>query len=353
MTTERLWQAVLARDRRADGMFVYAVQSTRVYCRPSCPSRRPRRDRVAFFPNGTMAAAQGFRACRRCHPDRPATPAADTPVRRACALVARTPERAWTSARLASACGASVASLQRAFQRSLGLAPRDYIAACRRQRFLDRLRNGRPVTDAIYESGYGSPSRVYGGVTALGMTPATYGRGGQGAVIDWTTTATPLGRVIVGSTAAGMCFVGIGADDEDLVGSLRREFPRATIAGRPSRRLAPFAGVVRRIASGDRPDATLPLDIRGTAFQWKVWRALTGIPAGRTQSYRDVAAAIGRPTAVRAVARACATNPAALVIPCHRVVGADESMGGYRWGIDRKARLLERERTVAPGMSRR
>jgi AraC family transcriptional regulator of adaptative response/methylated-DNA-[protein]-cysteine methyltransferase len=344
MTTDRLWRAVLSRDRQADGLFVYAVRSTRVYCRPSCPSRRPHRDRVAFFPSGAMAAAQGFRACRRCHPDQPAASAIATAVRRACELVARAPERAWTSTRLAGACGTSVAALQRAFQRSLGLAPRDYIAACRRKHFLDRLQNGSPVTDAIYESGYASPSRVYGGVTSLGMTPATYGRGGQGATIDWMTTATPIGRVIVGATAAGVCFVGIGAGDDGLVAALRQEFPRATIAGRPSRRLAAGAGVVRRIAAGGTPDASLPLDVRGTAFQWKVWRALAAIPSGRTRSYRQVAESIGRPAAARAVARACATNPTALVIPCHRVVGADESMGGYRWGVDRKARLIERER---------
>jgi AraC family transcriptional regulator of adaptative response/methylated-DNA-[protein]-cysteine methyltransferase len=290
-----------------------------------------------------MAEAGGYRPCRRCRPGEIATPGdAAGAVRRACDALAARPAARWTVAALARAGGTSVSGLQRGFRRALGLSPRDYVAACRRRRFLDSLRNGHRVTDAIYEAGYGSPSRVYGGVKMPGMTPATYGRGGAGATIAWATTATRIGRVLVAATEKGLCFVCIGSTDADVASALRAEFPKAVIADRPSRALDRYLDAVRHTVAGERWSVALPLDIRGTAFQWRVWRALTSIPPGETRSYRDVAASIGQPTAVRAVARACATNPVALVVPCHRVVAADGSTGGYRWGTGRKEKLLRR-----------
>ena len=343
MTVQTLWQAVIDRDQRADGLFVYAVRSTRIYCRPSCASRKPKRDGVEFFPAPAMADARGYRPCRRCRPDRPIPPGDDGAVRRVCERIARQPDARWTSAALARAGDTSITRLQRGFRRQLGLSPRDYVAACRRRRFLETLKQGRTVTDAVYDAGYGSPSRVYGGVKLPGMTPATYGRGGEGATIVWATTTTTLGRVLVAATAKGLCFVSIGSIQPNLLYELRREFPKAKIAEHPSRALDHLTAAVRALSGGGLPAGTLPLDIRGTAFQWRVWRALTRIPAGETRSYRDVAAAIDEPTAARAVARVCATNPVALVIPCHRVVGADGTTGGYRWGAPTKKRLVEKE----------
>jgi AraC family transcriptional regulator of adaptative response/methylated-DNA-[protein]-cysteine methyltransferase len=345
MTIEGLWNATLNRDASADGLFVYAVQSTRIYCRPSCPSRKPRRDRVEFFPAAAMAEARGYRACRRCRPnvDR-AGDVSIARVRRACDAVARRPDAPWTSDRVARAGGTSVVQLQRAFRGVLGLSPRDYVAACRHRRFLDTLRNGHSVTEAIYEAGYGSPSRVYGGIHLPGMTPATYGRGGQGAIIHWTTAASPIGRIMVAATERGLCFVQVGANDRDLVARLRKEFPLAGIDARASSTLGPLLEAARAVAGAAPLPRELPLDIRGTAFQWRVWRALTRIPRGETRSYAAVAAAIGRPSAVRAVARACATNPIALVVPCHRVVSTNGDLSGYRWGRGVKQALLEAEK---------
>ncbi|MEZ5319699.1 MAG: methylated-DNA--[protein]-cysteine S-methyltransferase [Vicinamibacterales bacterium] len=348
MDTERLWRAVETRDPGADGLFVYGVTSTHVFCRPSCASRRPRRDRVRFFPSPAMAKAGGFRACRRCRPESPrAASAATALVRRACEAMARSPERRWTPAALGAIAGGSPVRLQRAFRRTLGLAPREYAAACRHRRFLETLRDGRSVTDAIYEAGYGSPSRIYGAGERPAMTPATYRRGGAGARLDWAITGSPIGRILVAATSKGLCFVAIGEDEAGLRDTLAREFPRAEIAPAPSPVAARLARAARALVESSDAPPDLPLDIVGTAFQWKVWRALTRIPRGQTRTYADVARAIGRPTATRAVARACATNPVALVVPCHRVVPATGSGGGYRWGTERKARLLEKEEAAA------
>ena len=342
---EELWNAVQARDAHADGLFVYAVTSTGIYCRPSCPSRRPRRDRVEFFPAASMAESRGYRPCRRCRPEAAevGSPALDR-VRRACAAVAHRPDARWTSDRIARAGGTSVVQIQRAFRSLLGLSPRDYVAACRRRRFLDELRNGHNVTNATFAAGYGSTGRMYDAIRLPGMQPATYGRGGLGAEIDWATTETPLGTVLVAGTARGLCFVEVGSSVDDLIGALKNEFPAATIAARPSSRLAPLLEAARAVALATDVPPDVPLDIRGTAFQWRVWRALTAIPRGETRTYTEVARAIGAPSSVRAVARACATNPIALVVPCHRVIGADGGLHGFRWGLEVKRKLLEVEK---------
>jgi AraC family transcriptional regulator of adaptative response/methylated-DNA-[protein]-cysteine methyltransferase len=267
-------------------------------------------------------------------------------VRRACAAVLSRPEMPWTSARLAKAGGTNPVQLQRAFRDVLGLSPRDYVVACKRKRFLETVKKGERVTDAIYSAGFGSPSRVYDAIRLPGMTPATYGRGGKGAHIQWMMGDSPVGRVCVAATDRGMCFVRIGADGAaEMRGALETEFPLAEIDPKPSTALRPMLDAAVAAASATQIPVEFPMDIRGTAFQWRVWRALTRIPRGETRSYSDIARAIGRPSAVRAVARACATNPVALVVPCHRVVAKTGASGGYRWGAKVKKTLLASEKT--------
>lgn len=341
---ETRWRLVLERDRAADGTFVYAVTSTGVFCKPSCPSRRPRRDRARFFDGVGAAAAAGFRPCLRCRPTERPADAPTSAIRLAAAYLDAHAEHVVPLAQLGRITGLSPSHLQRRFKQEVGLSPREYQAARRADRFRRELRAGKDVTTAIYEAGYGSPSRVYeASPTGRGVSPATYRRGGVGLEVGYAIVASPLGRVLVAATAAGVCAVKLGDRDEDLVADLRGEFASAHIT---SRRTVPaewVKAIVRRIGkSGAASD--LPLDVQGTAFQWRVWRALQRIPLGETRSYAQVAEAIGAPSAVRAVARACATNPAALVIPCHRVIGKDGSLTGYRWGVERKKRILALER---------
>jgi len=337
------WEAVVAHNRDADGLFVYAVRSTGVYCRPSCPSRRPRRDRVSFFATTADARRAGFRACRRCRPD--AIDAADPwvdKIRRASVYLANVdghPSLATLAARL----GGSPYHLQRNFKRLVGVTPREYAEAVRLRKVKRRLRQGDDVTGAMFDAGYGSSSRFYErAAPKLGMSPSTYRRGGAGMSIHYAIVDSSLGRLMVASTSRGVCAVAMGSSDAELQRALAREYPAATIAP-DSGSLAKWTTEILEHLSGRQPRLDLPLDVQATAFQWQVWQALAAIPYGETRTYRDVAAAIGRPRAVRAVARACATNPVALAIPCHRVVAADGSSGGYRWGIARKKTLLARE----------
>ena len=337
------WNAVLARDRGADGLFVYAVSSTGVYCRPSCPSRRPRRDRVSFFDTPAAAGSAGFRACRRCHPDGPALPDPWVEkIRRACVYLANVdghPSLATLAARL----GGSPYHLQRNFKRLVGVTPREYAEACRLKTVKRGLRRGTGVTTAMLDAGYGSSSRFYErAVPKLGMAPSVYTRGGAGMTIRYSVVDSPLGKLLVAATARGVCAVAMGASDADLASALTREYPAASIA-EDAGSLARWTREIVAHLEGREPRLDLPLDVRATAFQWQVWQALAAIPYGETRTYGDVAAAIGHPRAVRAVARACATNPVALAIPCHRVVPAAGGTGGYRWGSERKKALLGRE----------
>lgn len=339
----RLWALVSERDTSVDGLFVYAVRSTGVFCRPSCPSRRPTRAHVTFFPSPEAAVAAGFRACRRCRPDAESSrQLAGAALGRACAAIQRAPERPWRIAAIASLGGMSVSGVRRAFRRALGVSPRDYVAACRRQRLLAELRRGTPVVRAVYEAGYGSTSRVYERKDN-GVTLASYRKGGRGASMEWTTVASPIGRILVAATPRGVAFVAVGATDAELVRALGREYPHASIGPGSSARLRRFASAARAVAFGQPVSTDVPADVVGTAFQWRVWRALTRIPSGATRSYTSLAKAIGAPTAIRAAARACAINPVALLVPCHRVVGSDGELRGYRWGIAVKRSLLERE----------
>jgi AraC family transcriptional regulator of adaptative response/methylated-DNA-[protein]-cysteine methyltransferase len=339
----RRWQAVAERDGRADGSFVYAVRSTGVFCRPSCPSRRPRRERVVFFDSSRAAFLAGYRACRRCCPDREAGPDPwIEKVRRVCVYLAHAEDRV-SLATLAARVGGSPYHLQRSFKRLVGVSPREYADACRLQHVKERLRAHAQVTRAVVDAGYGSSSRFYErAAPKLAMAPSTYRRGGGGVRIRYTIVDSVLGRLLVAATDRGVCAVSMGSTDGELERALATEFPAATLVADPMA-LATWTSAILDHLAGRRPHADLPLDVQATAFQWQVWTALAAIPCGETRSYRDVASAIGRPTAARAVARACATNPVALIVPCHRVVPAGGGLGGYRWGIERKKALLENE----------
>jgi len=339
------WRIVLARDRRYDGDFVYAVRSTGIYCRPSCPSRRPRRTVVRFFPIPEAAEAAGFRACRRCHPSRlqPHDPAVAL-VRELCRAIDAQPDGPADLTALGRRAGRSPHQVLRAFRRVLGVSPRQYRDARRVSRLKSSLKEMPHVSPAIYEAGFGSSSRVYERAAgALGMTPATYARGGRGAAIRYSVVPSPLGTLLVAATERGICKIGLGDSPATLERDLRREFPSAHIA-RDTGRMSAWVQTILAHLAGTEPHLDLPLDIRATAFQQKVWAALRKIPYGSTRSYQAVARSIGSPSATRAVARACATNPVALVIPCHRVVREDGDVGGYRWGAERKKVLLQRER---------
>jgi AraC family transcriptional regulator of adaptative response/methylated-DNA-[protein]-cysteine methyltransferase len=341
------WNAVLGHDRNADGLFVYAVRSTGIYCRPSCPSRRPRRDRVAFFETTDAARGAGFRACRRCRPDEAA--AADPwvdKIRRASIYLANVDGHP-TLAALAARLGGSPYHLQRNFKRLVGVTPREYAEACRLRNVKRRLRQGGDITGAMFDAGYGSSSRFYErAVPKLGMAPSVYRRGGAGMMIRYAIVDVPhgsLGRLLVAATPRGVCAVSMGSSDADLTRALSREYPSAAIAA-DAGGLARWTSAILMHLTGRRPRLDLPLDVQATAFQWQVWQALAAIPYGQTRTYGEIASAIGRPRAVRAVARACATNPVALAIPCHRVVPAAGGHGGYRWGVARKKALLASER---------
>ena len=341
---EQLWQAVVSKDARFDGQFVFAVSSTGVYCRPSCPSRRAHRERVRFFDLPEAAEQAGFRACLRCQPQRARVldPQMEL-VQRVCSLLNSSDSETVKLAELASHAGVSVFHLQRTFKRVMGISPRQYLAARRFGNFKALVRKGDSVTTALYESGFNSSSRLYEYASEeLGMTPATYSRGGRGVNINYTTVASSMGRLLVAMTERGVCAVRMGDTDAELEKDLREEFPHAEIKRDDSALREQVQKILSHLDNNE-PRLDLPLDIRATAFQRQVWDKLRAIPYGQTVSYGDVAKALGKPGAVRAVGRACATNPVALVIPCHRVVREDQSLGGYRWGLDRKKKLLARE----------
>ncbi|MGA9566424.1 MAG: bifunctional DNA-binding transcriptional regulator/O6-methylguanine-DNA methyltransferase Ada [Candidatus Korobacteraceae bacterium] len=341
MQSETQWQQVMARDARQDGRFVFAVRTTGVYCRPSCPSRRPRRDSVEFFADPQQAERAGYRACLRCKPTEISAQART--VMHARRLLDEA-EGVLTLAELSKRVGVSPFHLQRLFKRATGLSPREYQSARRMQSVKHGLRKGDDVTTALYDAGFSSPSRLYEKSSQhLGMTPGTYRKGGAGMTIQYATVASPLGRVLVAATARGLCSVRFGESAGELERELREEFSAAVIR-RDDAALQPYVKPLLASLCGEGTTVDLPLDIRATAFQKKVWEALREIPTGETRSYTDVARTIGNPKAVRAVARACASNPVAVVVPCHRVVRSSGESSGYRWGVERKKKLLEQER---------
>ncbi len=341
----RYWRATLARDSRADGTFVLAVRSTRIYCRPSCPARRPLRRNVIFFHTREEAENQGFRPCRRCRPNEIAAPVAL--VQRAAAQLAKSSEGPVRLAALARTLGTTPATLRRAFRQVTGLKPRELAEALRLRRFKTMLRSGKSITDALYETGYGSSSRVYERSNAhLGMTPATYRKGGQGMKIGYSIAKSPLGKVLVAATERGVSAVYLGDAESTLVSELREEYPRAEIAPAADSLQRWVREILQRI-EGKQARVELPLDLQATVFQRRVWQELQRIPRGKTRTYSQVARSLGHPGAVRAVARACATNPVSIVVPCHRVIREDGLLAGYRWGLSRKEQLLARERVAS------
>jgi AraC family transcriptional regulator of adaptative response/methylated-DNA-[protein]-cysteine methyltransferase len=341
------WEAVRRRDPTADGAFLYSVKTTGVYCRPSCAARAARRENVAFHATAAEAERAGFRPCKRCRPDLPSRAEREAAlVAEACRAI-ESAEEAPQLEELAAQAGVSPYHFHRTFKRIAGVTPKAYAAAYRQRRVQDSLSSGSGVTDAIYAAGFNSSGRFYETAPEmLGMAPSAYRMGGQGEAIRYAVDRCSLGCVLVAATERGVCAIMLGDDPRALVADLETRFPKATLAESEPDRADWVAAVVRLVddpASGE--GFGLPLDIRGTAFQRRVWEALREIPAGQTASYSEVAARLGSPGAVRAVASACAANKLAVAIPCHRVVAADGGLAGYRWGVERKRRLLERERS--------
>jgi AraC family transcriptional regulator of adaptative response/methylated-DNA-[protein]-cysteine methyltransferase len=347
MNIEQCWAALASRDTSADGAFVYAVRTTGVYCRPGCASRMPRRENVAFYPDPAAAEAAGFRPCKRCRPNEASVGERQVAaIGRACALI-RARDTLPSLTELADAARLSRFHFHRVFKQITGATPREWGKTYRLGRFAARLDAGESVADAVYAAGFGASSRAYEAApNGLGMTPGARRHGGRGETIRFTTVRTGLGWALVAATTRGICMTALGDERAALEAELRRRFPAALIWPADAALTAWAERIVRFIT---RPDAQpdLPLDIRGTAFQALVWRALLKIPPGRTASYSEIAAALGRPSAVRAVAQACASNKLAVLVPCHRVVRSDGDLAGYRWGIERKRALLAREREAA------
>ena len=341
------WAAVVGRDRRADGVFYYSVRTTGVYCRPSCAARQARRENVSFHATPAEAERAGFRPCKRCRPDSHGLlETRAQAVARACRLIETAEEMPSLDA-LADVAGLSRFHFHRVFKTTTGLTPRAYAAAHRARRVRDELSRSERVTDAIYGAGFSSSGRFYATASeVLGMTPTDFRAGGDGAVIRFAVGECSLGSILVAATDQGVCAIMLGDKPEALVRELEDRFPKATLVGGDrgfERWVAKVVGFVEAPALG----LDLPLDLRGTAFQQRVWQALRKIPAGSTVTYSQIAQRIGLPKAVRAVAHACATNAIAVAIPCHRVVRNDGSLSGYRWGVERKRALLEREAAAA------
>ena len=339
------WGAVVARDPRADGAFYYSVRTTGVYCRPSCASRRANPRNVSFHATREEAEGAGFRPCRRCRPDRPAN---EHPHAAVIAAICRSIETADTPPSLealARQARLSPHHFHRVFKAITGVTPREYAAAHRMQRVRDTLGRADTITEAIYDAGYNSGGRFYSeSDRVLGMRPGDYRAGGRNAEIRFAVGECSLGSILVAQSSRGVCAILLGDDADALVRDLQDRFPQAVLVGGDKgfeTLVARVVGFVERPALG----LDLPLDVRGTAFQQRVWRALARIPAGRTATYAEIARRIGAPASARAVAGACGANPLAVAIPCHRVVRNDGSLSGYRWGVERKQALLERERT--------
>lgn len=348
---EQRWQAVVNRDRTQDGTFVFAVRSTGIYCRPSCPARRPDQANVSFFPGPAEAETAGFRACQRCYPhleNRP-EPQAET-IEQICRYIEENLDAPLQLSDLSKQFHLSPYHLQRTFKRIKGLTPRQYAESRRLAHFKQELHTDTTITSALYDAGYRSSSSMYERAPAqLGMSPTVYRKGGKGMHIGYTITQTTLGYILIAATARGIAAVRFGETEASLQSEIRQEFPEARLE-QDNKGLQPWVSLFQEQLEGQDVSASIPLDIQATAFQWKVWKALRTIPAGSTCSYREIAQRIGQPSAARAVARACATNPVAVFIPCHRVVRENGQLAGYRWGLERKQQLLsiEREHAAEP-----
>jgi len=349
------WDAVLRRDAAWDGRMVFGVLTTGIYCRPSCGSRRPLRRNVRFYAEPAQARRDGLRACKRCRPDEGAGAVLPAWVGPVCDYIRRECDSGepLTLDALGERFGVSPTHLQRAFRAAVGVSPRRFAELCRLERLKGELRGGDSVTGAIYAAGFGSSSRVYERADSrLGMTPGEYRAGGKGVEITHAAVDTAIGPLLLAATDRGLCFVQLGGSAEELVARLEREYPKAELhamSDRPSPPFAAWVEALRRHVEEGQPHPDLPVDVRASAFQQRVWSFLQSIPWGETRTYAEVATAIGAPRATRAVARACAANPVAVAIPCHRVIRSDGALSGYRWGTERKRVLLDRERARAAG----
>ncbi len=350
---EQMWNAVLSRDSSFDGQFVYAVRSTGIYCRPTCPSRRPRPSQAVYFAAPNEARSAGYRPCRRCRPDLNGEAAELVP--RACEYIdAYTLDHDShpTMTELSNALHVPESRLIRLFKKETGLTPSQYGRGRRLERFKAMVKEGENVTEAMYQAGYGSSSRLYEDAgRQIGMTPASYRKGGAGAVIGYIVADSALGDLLVAGTSIGVCAVKLGDDADALERELKDEFPAADILrvgphdkGAENESLLAWVKAIQEYLEGSQLNVDLPLDVLATIFQWRVWRKLQSIPAGETRTYQQLAEEMEQPAASRAVGRACATNPVAPIVPCHRAVRKDGGLAGYRWGLHRKEALLEMER---------
>ncbi len=345
METEIYWKAVQENDARLDGAFFYGVSSTGVYCRPSCRSRRPKRENVEFFADAREAEARGFRACLRCRPAEAETSPQTRSILEACRLLET--EDDLSLADLGARLNLSAAHLRKIFKDVTGVSPKKYAERLRLEKFKREVRSGAAVTEALYEAGFGSSSRLYEkSAERLGMTPKAYAKKGKSERIAYTVVRCELGLLLAARTAKGVCAVAFGDDETVLTNDLAEEFANALVA-RDDAGLRPQVDAILAHLDGGDKRLELPLDVRATAFQQRVWEELRKIPYGETAGYREIAERIGRPSAARAVASACASNPVALLIPCHRVVRAGGGLSGYRWGVERKKRILEKEKSEA------
>jgi AraC family transcriptional regulator of adaptative response/methylated-DNA-[protein]-cysteine methyltransferase len=342
----KCWEAVSNRDHSFDGIFYVGVLTTGVYCKPSCSARRPLRKNVRFYPTPKAAERDGLRACLRCRPvEGPGTKPAR--IHELCLYIEEHAGEPLTLEDLAAKSGLSRFHLQRTFKAVVGLSPRQYQEACRLQYLKGALKQSNDVTEAVYDAGFGSASRVYERADArLGMTPNRYRHGGRGLSITYAAVDSPLGLLLIAATDRGVCFVQFGDTRDGLLSALRKEYPEANLepmCDPPSAEFRHWMEALNRYLEHKQPSLELPVDVRATAFQMRVWNYLQSIPSGEVRSYGEVAVAIGAPSATRAVARACATNPVALAIPCHRIIRGSGQLGGYRWGLKRKRELLEME----------
>jgi AraC family transcriptional regulator of adaptative response/methylated-DNA-[protein]-cysteine methyltransferase len=349
MTDEQCWKAIESRDRALDGSFFYGVLTTGVYCRPSCSSRVPLRQNVRFYRSPQDAARDGLRPCRRCQP----LETGPSAIQELCRFIQTHSGDRLNLEDLAARAGLSRFHLQRSFKKAVGVTPKEFVEACRLKRLKSGLRRANDVTEAVYDAGFGSSSRVYERAdTRLGMTPNQYRQGGRGVSITYATAETPAGMMMIGATDRGICFVQFGESEDALAAALRKEYPAAAVQAMSKPHDPAFKkwiDALTRHLAGDQPKLELPLDIRATAFQMRVWNYLQTIPYGEVRSYGEVAEGIGQPSATRAVARACATNTVAIVVPCHRVIRGTGELGGYRWGLARKRALLDLERSKRAG----
>jgi AraC family transcriptional regulator of adaptative response/methylated-DNA-[protein]-cysteine methyltransferase len=349
LSDDEKWEAVLSRNARFDGAFVFAVRSTGIYCRPSCPARRTGKEYVVFFPGSIEAEQSGFRACYRCQP-REAGPSPKAKlVDQVCKYIEANLQRKLTLPIMSAQVGLSPYHFQRTFKRVLGISPRQYVKARRLARMKHYLRNGETVNNSLYNAGFSSRSRVYENVPGgFGVNPGEFRRGGEGLQVRYSIIDSPLGRLLIAATEKGVCGVCIGDSDAFVERTLAEDYPAATLE-RADERMKEWTTAFAKYFDGEHFALDLPLDVKATAFQSRVWKIIQSVPYGKTTTYGRIANELGRPEASRAVARACATNPVALVIPCHRVIGKDGSLRGYRWGNKRKQALLELERAASPG----